>query len=161
MPTENMYLQGKGKYVRIFEPDIQFPRWNLLLYPDTPSLEKIKELQKAGIKNKLKKDDDGYNMTFSRPTFKENKKTGVTIPFSPPYVTDKNDLIWDRTVKIGDGSDLTIGLDVYDHGVPGTTNKAKAARLKSVRVENLVPYTAYVKEETDPLAIKDQPKIQF
>jgi hypothetical protein len=160
MATESKYLKGKAKFAHVFDPDTMYNKWQVLLYPDEPSLKIIRELQEQGIKNKLKKDDDGYNMTFSRPTFRDNKRLGTTTPYAPPLVVDKDGTPWPRNTKIGNGSDVTIGLEVYEHAQPGTAKKAKAARLKSLRVENLVPYEGYLKED-DPNAIKDQPATLF
>ncbi len=162
MATETVYLQGKSKYAFLVEPDMKYNKWQILLYPDTPSLETIRELQSNwSLKNKLKKDDDGYNMTFSRPTFRENKKLGTTTPMAPPLVLEKDGSPMPRTTLVGNGSDVTVGLEVYEHQQPGTSKKAKAARLKSVRVDNLVPYEKYIKDAEDPLAIKDQPQAIF
>jgi len=112
------------------------------LYPDTKSLEAIRELQTQGVKNQLKKDDDGYHMTFSRPFEKEIKdKNGTTrkIGFTPVQVLDNQNLPFDGL--IGNGSDVTVKLEVYTHGTPGG-GKAKAARLYAIKVDNLVPYTS-------------------
>jgi hypothetical protein len=159
MATERVYLNGKSKFAHLVQPDHMYNKWQILLYPDDASLKKIKELQSEGIKNKLKKDEDGYNMTFSRPTFRDNKKLGTTTPMAPPLILEKDGSPWERTTLVGNGSDVTIGLEVYEHQQPGTAKKAKAARLMSVRVENLVPYDKYIKDEGDPALIKDQPLI--
>jgi hypothetical protein len=162
MATESMYLDGKAKFVRVFEPDMKFQKWQVLLYPDAPSLDKIRKLQDEGIKNKLKLDDDGYNMTFSRPTFREDKKNGLKIPYAPPIVKEKDGKTdFSRVIKIGDGSDVHIGLEVYDHAQPGTTKTAKAARLKSLRVDNLVPDSRFVPTAEEEEEIGMQPKAIF
>lgn len=159
MATETIYLDGKAKFVFVVEPDAKFNKWQVLLYPDAPSLDKIRDWQTNwGLKNKLKKDDDGYNMTFSRPTFREDKKLGITTPMAPPLVVEKDGKTpFPRTTRIGNGSDIHLGLEVYEHAQPGTAKKAKAARLKSIRVDNLVPYENYIKDAEDPALIKDQP----
>lgn len=133
---EIVYLKGKAKWAhRLFQPDLEFNKWSTVLYPDKESLEKIRDLQAEGVKNVLKKDDDGYYTTFSRPTQKLMK--GKVVAFTPPVVTDKDGQPF--TDPIGNGSDITIKLEVYQHGTPGG-GKAKAARLMAVRVDNHVPF---------------------
>ena len=137
MATEYLDVSGKAKWARFVDPDTLYNKWQVVLYPDTKSLEVIRKLQTEGVRNKLRKDDEGYNMNFGRPTFIE--RGGVKKSLQPPPVTDKDGKPMDGTL-VGNGSDLTLGLEVYTHTVPGTRNGAKAARLKSVRVDNLVPY---------------------
>ena len=145
MATETIYLKGKAKFVRVFQPDMKYNKWQVLLYPDEPSLKLIRGLQDEGIKNRLKQDDDGFNMTFSRPTFREDRKTGITTPLAPPIVRSADGKTpHPEAIQIGNGSDVQIGLEVYDHSQPGTIKKAKAARLKSIRVDNLVPDERYI-----------------
>lgn len=162
MATETVYLDGKAKFMRLFEPDTKYNKWSLLLYPDEPSLVKIKELIADGIKNKLKLDDDGYNMTFSRVTFREDKKSGITTPLAPPMVKEKDGKTnFPRTTRIGDGSDVHVGLEVYDHPQPGTAKRAKAARLRSVRIDNLVPDSRYVPTLEEEMDVGLQPLATF
>jgi len=139
MATEYIDVSGKAKWARLVEPDSLYNKWQVVLYPDTKSLEVIRKLQTEGIKNKLRKDDEGYNMNFGRPTFIENRKSGLRKTLEPPTVKGKDDKPIDG-ITVGNGSDVTLGLEVYSHQVPGNRAGAKAARLKSVRVDNLVPY---------------------
>src|SRR6266516_1728248 len=79
---------------------------------------------------------------FNRPIDKLTK-TGKRIGYAPPEILDKDGSPLKNTL-IGNGSDVTIKLEVYSHGTPGG-GKAKAARLLSVRVDNLV---VFVKDES-------------
>lgn len=138
--SENVYLQGKAKWVKTHGLN-PWGKWTVTLYPVPASLEIIRDLQIQGLKNTLRKDDDGYHMNFSRPFDKEFKdKNGTTrkIGFTPVELVDSQGLPFDGYV--GNGSDVTIKLEVYQHGTPGG-GKAKAARLTGIRVDNLVPYT--------------------
>ena len=158
--AEEIYLKGKAKWAnRLYVPDIEYKKWGLVLYPDVASLEIIRDLQAQGVKNVLKKDDDGYYISLGRPT--EKVIRGKVVPFSPPVVLDKEGNA--TTVSIGNGSDVTVKIEAYAHGTPGG-GKAKAIRLQSVRIDNLVPYaqdsfTAAEVEQTAGLA--EQPAPQF
>lgn len=133
--TDNVYIKGKLSWVKVNRPN-DWGAWTVTVHPDQASLEIIRELQAQGLKNVLKKDDDGYNITFRRPTSKMIR--GKVVGYAPPEVIDKdgNPL---HGINIGNGSDGIVKLEVYQHGTPGG-GKAKAARLKTVKVVNLVPF---------------------
>lgn len=143
--AEFITLQGKTRWFRHVKPE-EFKgksHWKHVLYPDKESLEKIRDLQAQGLKNVLKKDEDGYHINFSRPTKIEwkDRKTGeekFTV-LEPPQV-----ILADGRTKapelIGNGSDVTTKLEIYEHAIPNSTKKAKAARWLATRIDNLVPY---------------------
>lgn len=141
--TEFVYVTGKAKFFRHMVPEEFMGKssWKHTIYLDQKSLDIVRELQVEGIKNRLKKDEDGYYMTFSRPTKMtwKDKKTGEekSTPFEPPVVRLKseNKLF---TGDVGNGSDIETKLEVYSHGTPGG-GKAKAARWLATRVDSLVP----------------------
>lgn len=164
LKSEDVYLKGKGKWCKLVVPDQLYNKWSVVLYPDNDSLETIRELQAKGMKNTLRKDDEGYNVNFGRPVSKENRKTGQLMTFNPPKVVDKDGQPMDG-VSIGNGSDLTIKLEVYEHAVPGTQKKAKAARLVSVRVDNLIPFNTekdFTPAEAEQVSgLKEQPEPLF
>jgi hypothetical protein len=118
------------------QPD-EWGKWKVTVHPTEASLEKVRELQGEGIKNVLKKDDDGYKVTFSRPTQKMVK--GKVIGLTPPEVLQADGKTPLTGVLVGNGSDGTVKLEVYSHGTPGG-GKAKAARLLSIKVDNLIPF---------------------
>lgn len=156
MATENIFVAGKAKWPRLVKPN-QWGDWSITLYPNTESLETIRELQAAGLKNTLKKDEDGYYIQFKRPPSK--KLGGVVKVYEPPACLDKEGRPMDG-MGIGNGSDVTIGLEVYEHSTPGG-GRAKAARLKSVRVDYLIPHDTgqYTEEEMNEVKeMLDQPK---
>jgi hypothetical protein len=130
-------LQGKCKWAHVRKPG-KFGDWTIDLYPNEESLTKVKTLIEEGIKNQLKKDDDGYYIRFKRPLTIQ-LKNGQRSPLEPPQVLNK-----DRTIctdNIGNGSDVTILLETYGGKAPMGAGTYKAARLKGVKVETLVPYT--------------------
>lgn len=159
--TEYVYLSGKASWARTNTPD-EWGNWKITLHPDAKSLEIVRDLQADGMKNQLKKDDDGYYVTFKRPTSKEFK--GQIKPFNPPVVTKADGETPFIDGLIGNGSDVTITLEVYEHKTPGG-GKAKAGRLAAVRVDALVPYMGSRDMETDQhrqmQQLASQPKPEF
>ena len=134
MATVEVFLKGKLKWVQTQQPD-QFGNWKATLYPDQESLEIIRNLQAKGLKNVLGKDEDGYHVTFRRP---QNKKVrGEIRGFSAPVVLRADGSIC--TELVGNGSDGYVKVEVYDYKPP-VGQSAKAARLVSLRIDNLVPF---------------------
>jgi len=133
-PTEKVFIKGKLSWVKVKAPN-DWGKWTVTVHPDQASLEIIRDLQAEGLKNVLKKDDEGYYVAFSRPTQKLIK--GKVIGMAPPVVVDDKGEPLDK--NIGNGSDGIVKLEVYAHGTPGG-GRAKAARLESIKVMNLVPY---------------------
>ena len=87
MATEIIYIKGKAKWARLVNPD-QWSNFSIQVHPDAEGLEKIRELQSQGLKNTLKKDDDGWYVRLRRPTSKLIK--GKVTSFLPPLVVDKD-----------------------------------------------------------------------
>jgi hypothetical protein len=134
--TEYVFIQGKLSWVKCEVPN-EWGKWTATIHPNQTSLDKIRELQGEGVKNVLKKDDDGYYTTFSRPTSKMIK--GKVVGMAPPEVLQADGKTPLKGILVGNGSDGTIKLEVYQHGTPGG-GKAKAARLLSIKVDNLIPF---------------------
>lgn len=160
-PKEEVYIQGKLSWCRLVKPN-DWSKWSVTIHPNPKDLEVVRELQAEGLKNVIKKDDDGYYVQFSRPVNKETSK-GKMLAFTAPTVVDKDGIPMDG-FKVGNGSDGTVKLEVYQHGTPGG-GRAKAARLVSVRVDNLVlfdPDTGFSDEEKENVSgLKDQPEQLF
>lgn len=133
--SEHIYIQGKVSWFRPKVPN-KWNKWSVQIHPNDKGLEIIRELQSQGVKNQLKKDDDGYFTTFSRPVTKETA-TGKILSFVPVEVFDADGNPFDGNV--GNGSDVTLKLEVYSHQTPGG-GKAKAIRWVSARIDNLVPF---------------------
>jgi hypothetical protein len=133
--TEFLFIKGKTKWFRHTTPD-PWGNWKHQLWPDNDGLELVRLLQTQGLKNVLKKDEDGWFTTFRRP--QQKMMRGKVVGFAPPEVLDAqgNPL---RDILVGNGSDVTTKLAVYEHGTPGG-GKAKAARWEASRVDNLVPF---------------------
>ncbi len=158
--TETVYVQGKVSWFRNKTPN-QWNKYAVQIHPNVKDLEVIRELQSQGLKNVIKKDDDGYYISFTRPVTKEYQ-SGRIQSYAPPTVTDKDGNIYEG--QVGNGSDATLKLEVYEHATPGG-KKAKAARWVSARIDNLVPFET----ETDTFpeqkvaieGLKEQPEQLF
>jgi hypothetical protein len=139
-----VFITGKGKYNRLIVPD-KFGKFSMKVWLNDTSLEIIKELQKGdgthdGIQNVLGKDDDGYFMAFSRPTFIA-KRDGSRPTIPAPIILDKDGKTPLTNTQVGDGSDVTVKLEVRKYVDP-LKNKKTSLRIESVRVNELVPYTS-------------------
>lgn len=158
--SENIYIQGKVSWFRPKVPN-KWNKWSTQIHPNDKGLDIIRELQAQGVKNQLKKDNDGYYTSFSRPVTKETS-TGKILSFTPVEVFDADGNKYDGNV--GNGSDVTLKLEVYQHATPGG-GKAKAVRWVSARIDNLVPFEStrdlndFEKEAHEGL--KDQPEQLF
>lgn len=136
--SEKLTLQGKTTWARLFSPN-KYDKWSLNFYPNKDSLDKFRDLQMDGVKNQLKKDDDGIYFQISRPTTIELRK-GLKTPVTPPRVLNNGTPVEDLTIGNGSGCDVT--LEVYTHPVPNTDKRAKAIRLYSVDITDLVPFVS-------------------
>lgn len=150
-------IKGKASWARLVTPN-QWDAWAITVHPDTESLEMIRDLQAQGLKNTLKKDEEGYFVQFRRPINKMIR--GKVVAFTPPEVIDADNKPMDGKT-VGNGSDVTVRLEVYEHGTPGG-GKAKAARLEAVRVDYLIPFNPesdFTEDEKAKIGdLKDAPK---
>lgn len=155
-----IYIQGKVSWFRPKVPN-KWNKWSVQIHPNDKGLEIIRDLQAQGVKNQLKKDNDGYYTSFSRPVTKETS-TGKILSFTPVEVFDADGNPFDGLV--GNGSDATLKLEVYSHATPGG-GKAKAVRWVSARIDNLVPFTPErdlnEHEREAATGLKEQPEQLF
>lgn len=140
--SQDIFIQGKGKWIRHDKPDAKFSpaRWSHVQYPNAAGLEIIREMQAKGLKNQLKKDDDGYYIKWSRKTFIKGRFGDV--PLEPPklFIKDENgNPIPYNGGPLGNGTDLTTKLKFRTYKTPSGGNGA-AARWESSMIDNLVPY---------------------
>jgi hypothetical protein len=111
--------------------------WTATIHPTPESLDKIRDWQSEGMKNVLKKDEDGYYTKFRCPVSR-SRKDGTVWAFKQPDCIDADGRPMDGSI-VGNGSDGTLKLEVYTHGTPGG-GTAIAARLVGLRVDNLVEF---------------------
>lgn len=143
-------LSGKVKWFRPKNPN-EWGKWSHVLYPTKESLEIIRALQSTdsrgvrGIMNQLKMDDEGYYITIGRPL--EINVRGKKMGMQPPKVFDGSKASSDGScpllpddVAVGNGSDVTTKIEVYEHKIPSGKGKGKAMRWVSTRVDNLIPF---------------------
>lgn len=149
--NEYIYLKGKAKWFRHLTPDPEYAKYQHDLYLDDESLEKFKLLQERGVKNKLRKDEDGYYIKVGRPVGIK-LKSGITQPLMPPIVLKADGITPVGNEMVGNGSDVITKCEVYEHRVPGG-GRATAMRWLSSRIDNHIPYakgdeTAYEERQT-------------
>lgn len=146
-------LKGKGKWISKTMKEWDRPdgtkdrSWSILFYPDEQSLEEIRDLQMRGLKNRLRKDDDGICISLSRKYEKLIK--GKVVTFDPPFIKDLEGK--DIEQDIGNNSEVEVTLDIYEHSVPGSKNKSVAARYEGVTVTKLVEYSNGNKTKEDTI----------
>lgn len=157
------YLSGKVKWAqKLFQPDLTYKKWSVVLYPDPPSMAKIMKLKETpAILNEIKEDEDGKYITLSRPTSRQYQ--GVDRAFTPPLVVSADGTAWNEA--IGNGSDCTCKIEVYNYKQKVSNRPGRAIRLEAVRIDNLVrfePKTDRTQEEAKLAeGLDDQPAPMF
>lgn len=134
MATERLEFAGKVRWCR---PDAanEWGKYNTRFYPKAPEdLAKMKALK---FKNSWGKDEDGEYTNVS--VRKEQEFRGRTV-VNHVVTTDKEGNPWPSTVFIGDGSDVILGVDYYDHPILGSKQRGHAIKWTSLKVLNLNPY---------------------
>lgn len=160
--TEEVFLKGKLSWIKHIIPEVYLDKsfWKITIHPDDESLEKIRELQSEGLKNHVKKDTDGWYVTFKRPT--ERKFSGRVEGMSPPKVINKEGQPIET--RIGNGSDGVIKLEVYQHKTPNGGH-AKAGRWAAARIDNMIEFKAdddFTNEEKVELkTLREEPEQLF
>lgn len=140
MAVKYVFVSGKCKWLKAQAPN-KFGNWSHELHLDDKSLNIINDLKEnkgevEGIKNVLKKDDDGYFMTFNRP--QQKMVRGKVVGFAAPELLDRDGKrLYD--LLVGNGSDITTKLEYYTYNKPAG-GKGSAVRWASSRVDNLVPF---------------------
>ena len=137
MSTKYMYFTGLCKWAKLQTPDEYNgeKKWKINVYLTKNEQKQFKE---SGLKLKLKEDDDGVYVTFSRP-LEVKYPNGDVREFQAPEVIDAE--LNPIDTLIGNGSTVTAKVEVFD------SNFGIAHRLDKVRVDNLVKYEAPELEE--------------
>ncbi|SRR5258706_6617607 len=149
--AEYVTFQGKAKWVKVFKPN-QFDKWSVDLYIDDTQAERFKSYK---TRTHLRKDEDGYYVSFSRPV--EKMIRGKRTALRPPTVTDKDSVPMFDT-PIGNGSDLTVTCELYSYKPPLKQEREYAIRLLGIRVDNLVPFVKSSYEEEDLIVVNELDK---
>lgn len=136
---EEVFFKGTLKWCKHITPDHTFEpegKWSVVIYLVGPELEKFRELQGQGIKNTLKKDEDGWYCTLSRKcTFATR---GRVIQRTPPEVFRMDgDTKVPVTERVGNGSTGIAKCVVWSSPkFPG-----KNLRWEALRIDDLKTYS--------------------
>ena len=134
--TKFYYFTGPCKWAKVYTPDDYKgeKKWKINLYLNKDTKKTLRETE---VPLKIREDEDGEYVVFSRPVsrqFKDELKE-----FTPPKVIDKDHE--GITALIGNGSTVTVKISVFD------TSKGAAHRLEAVRVDNMIEYEEQEQEE--------------
>ena len=133
MASATYYLTGTARYAKVRENqlDVKYKKWSIDLNPDDESYQLFLD---SGSRLKVKEDEEGNKwITFNRK--KEMvKRDGEVVEFGPPVVAWGVDEPGDFNGHIGNGSKVTVKVEVYDSAA------GKGTRLEGVRIEELVEY---------------------
>lgn len=137
---EEVFLKGKIKWCKHIRPDTMYNKWSVVMYLAGPELDKAREWQAMGIKNTIKKDDDGWYITLSRKTTITVK--GRDVGLEPPRVFEMKEgpdgpVEVPITEMVGNGSDGIAKCILWSSkNYPG-----KNVRWEALRVDNLIPFS--------------------
>ena len=150
MATKTISLSGKAMWAKLKEgfADTKYrPNYNLSLIPDQASVNRMKE-HKLGLEFKDNNDGEKYvnirRYIDKNPDYKDSEGN---LCGKAPRVVFPDGTVY--TGIVGNGSEVTVKLDIYD-----TKYVNKGHRLVAVRVDKLIEYvpadTSGV-DETDSL----------
>lgn len=135
MANSTYYFTGQCRYAKLRENqlDPKYNKWAIDLNPDDESYQLFLD---SGSRLKVKEDEEGNKwITFNRK--KEMvKRDGTVVEFGPPAVAWRDGEPDDFNGNIGNGSKVTVKVEVYDSAA------GKGTRLEAVRVEELVEYNS-------------------
>lgn len=134
--SDSVLLRGTAKFAKLTATD-QWDKWSCTIYPDQESMVKVHKLISEGIKNRIRKDDDGYCITFSRPA-KIKTKTKGEVDLDPVKVETQEGHLMDSPY-IEDGTDITMKLETYGGKSGSGFGLFKAARLAAIKVHGTKP----------------------
>lgn len=134
MATKDIYLTGRIKWAKGLKiMDEKFKSYSAQFYPSDKSMNEYKSL---GLKTTFRMDDEGENFSIRRPhakLFKNKEGVEEVKVFGLPEVFDNEGNPIDP-MKVGNGSEVTVKLQVYDTGY------GKGSRLEAIRVDNLITF---------------------
>ena len=135
MATQEVKVVGTAMYPKVFERN----RDKASFHEDTDGActidvvlekEEFDKLKASGFRGRPSVTDEGMSVKFRRKW-----KDPVSDDFGgAPQVVDREGQDWDDSVSIGNGSKVSVAVDVYD------TSMGKGARLTGVQVLELIEY---------------------
>jgi hypothetical protein len=135
LSTKTYKFSGITKWAKVRKPDELYENYQVPLYLDAESWEKYND---SGCQLKVKEDDDGKYVTFKRRHAEYNYAKKSQEENGPPKVAkfDGNAYVEFPDGLIGNGSKITVWVDVYD------TRNGKGHRLVGVGIDELVEYSS-------------------
>jgi hypothetical protein len=139
MATKIVKYTGISKWAKLFprnvnkgyEGDDRGPFASLDFSFDDPADAKAFKAEKT--KKEFKDDDENGRSYVNLRRYVENNQWPVFGGY--PKVADKDNNKWSDDVLIGNGSKVTVWVQIYE-----TKSGRKGTRLEAVRVEDLVPF---------------------
>lgn len=140
MASEVITVRGKSNYARLWEGNMDMgtsiANGDAYDYPPACVVNLIMDQEEA---TKVSTANPKVNLQVKPEGLSVKFKRVFDNPYNPkfggaPTVKDADGNLWDTSVLIGDGSDITVAAEVYD------TRYGKAMRLMGVQVHELVPY---------------------
>jgi hypothetical protein len=135
MSNGEVFIPGKLKYV-YYDRLNKYGKWSIQVYPTPSGLEVVNQLIKEGVKNELKKDEDGYFINFHRMPEMVDRK-GHRFTLKPPTIIDNDGRL--IQTAIGNGSTGIVKIETYGGKSP-IGSSYKAARFAGVKITDLIPY---------------------
>jgi hypothetical protein len=132
--TQILYLSGPCRWALVYpeHKDIEYDLWRIEIAPDDASLIALKS---SGSRLEGKMDEEGRLWYKFRRKRKAEFKPGQIEDLGPPKVVTKDDDGYKPfTEAIGNGSEVTIKVEVYP------SKKGVGTRLMAVCVDKHVPY---------------------
>lgn len=142
MTTETYYFSGKAKWAKVQKPDEKYDNYQVTLYMDDENFQKFKE---SKLKLSIKEDENSDRFVVFKRKSKQNFGEGDEDMGPPKVFIGTVEDYQPFTGLIGNGSDVTLRVSVYD------TRNGKGHRLEKVLVTNLVEYNPPDREGTDGL----------
>ena len=136
--TKTYYFTGPCKWAKVYQPDDYKgdKKWKVNFYLNKETKKLLKE---SGVQLKIRDDDDGEFVVFSRPV--ERQYQDEVKEFKPPKIFNKE--LEEIEDLIGNGSVITAKISVFD------TAKGTGHRLEAIRVDSLVKYEENQTDESE------------
>lgn len=146
MATEYFNFDGKINWTKHTTPD-QWGNWTTNLYPNAPDeLDRFKHLkEEKGLKNEIRKDDDGYFVILRRP--QQKMMRGKVVGFDPPEIIDHEGKPFGTEI-IGNGSEANVKIELYSYTPPQRKLTEFAIRWSGAKINKLVKYENKYSETT-------------
>lgn len=149
MASEKVILTGaidwaKGLYVpdRYEDGPLQY---SFPFYPDAGSMAIFEAMKKKyKLRNNVKSNEKGQYIILRRPHDPREFEGKTIFEGGPPEVLDTDGSPFNPDTAIGNGSKVSVLLEIYGTGRSG------GSRVEKVKVMELIPYEGPVQKEAVP-----------